>query len=915
MENPGAGSVENMHLPANEEVKKCLQPFLLSIGQLEKVRDLTLDNMERGLKAKPRTQSTLKMLPTYVRSTPDGTELGDFLVLDLGGAKFRILKVKLSCASGVEMDSEVFDISEDIMTGTGEQLFDHVAECLGHFLQHRNLSKEVFQLGFTFSFPCEQSQLDKSVLISWTKGFRCSGVEGKDVVQLLKDAIQRRGDYKVDVVAIVNDTVGTMMSCGYKDHSCEVGFIVGTGTNVCYMEEMGNVEAVEGDEGTMCINLEWGSLGDDGALNDILTQYDLQVDQTSTVPGKQRFDKMISGLYMGEIVRHVLAKLTNRGLLFGGVSTQQLLDKGTFGTKDVSDIENDNFPFEKTKNVLTALGLKPSEKDCVQVNCVCSAVSMRSARLCAAGLAAVANRIKNNRRHQLGSITVGVDGSVYKTNPRFGEHLNQALKELAPGCQIKFLVSEDGSGKGTAIVTAVAQRLASQRKHIDKILAPFLMSHEKLIEVQSRMRNEMEIGLHKQTQPEATVKMLPTYVRATPDGTEEGEFIALDLGGTNFRVLCINVGLKNESGVQMKSKTFTLPTEVIQGTGEALFDHIVNCITEFQKENGLQGKKLPLGFTFSFPCKQTSLDQGILISWTKGFSASGCVGEDVVRLLREAANRNNNHDFRVVALVNDTVGTMMSCGYDDTACEIGLIVGTGTNACYMEEMRNVEVLEGHEGKMCINMEWGAFGDNGYLDDITTSFDSNVDKFSINPGKQRYEKMISGMYLGEIVRQVLIELTKDRILFRGKISEQLNTRDLFPTKYLSQIESDSLGLLQVRSILTKLGLNSTCDDTVIVKEVCTIVSKRAAQLCAAGIAAVVEKMRGSRGLDHLKITVGVDGTLYKLHPHFAGVLQKTVKTLAPQCDVSFHLSEDGSGKGAGLITAVACRVADAEPRAA
>lgn len=78
-------------------------------------------------------------------------------------------------------------------------------------------------------------------------------------------------------------------------------------------------------------------------------------------------------------------------------------------------------------------------------------------------------------------------------------------------------------------------------------------------------------------------------------------------------------------------------------------------------------------------------------------------------------------------------------------------------------------------------------------------------------------------------------------------------------------SDSLGLLQVRSILTKLGLNSTCDDTLIVKEVCTVVAKRAAQVCAAGIAAVVEKMRENRGLDHLKTTVGVDGTLYKLHP--------------------------------------------------
>lgn len=33
----------------------------------------------------------------------------------------------------------------------------------------------------------------QSTLISWTKGFRCSGVEGQDVVQLLRDAIERQG--------------------------------------------------------------------------------------------------------------------------------------------------------------------------------------------------------------------------------------------------------------------------------------------------------------------------------------------------------------------------------------------------------------------------------------------------------------------------------------------------------------------------------------------------------------------------------------------------------------------------------------------------------------------------------------------------------------------------------------------------
>lgn len=64
------------------------------------------------------------------------------------------------------------------------------------------------------------------------------------------------------------------------------------------------------------------------------------------------------------------------------------------------------------------------------------------------------------------------------------------------------------------------------------------------------------------------------------------------------------------------------------------------------------------------------------------------------------------------------------------------IAGTGSNACYMEEMKNVEMLEGNVGRMCINMEWGAFGDNGCLDDIRTAYDVLVDENSLNAGKQR-----------------------------------------------------------------------------------------------------------------------------------------------------------------------------------
>lgn len=78
-------------------------------------------------------------------------------------------------------------------------------------------------------------------------------------------------------------------------------------------------------------------------------------------------------------------------------------------------------------------------------------------------------------------------------------------------------------------------------------------------------------------------------------------------------------------------------------------------------------------------------------------------------------------------------------------------------------------------------------------------------------------------------------------------------------------SDRLALLQVRTILQQLGLDSTCEDSIVVKEVCGAVSRRAAQLCGAGLAAIVEKRREDQGLEHVRITVGVDGTLYKLHP--------------------------------------------------
>ncbi|XP_053307030.1 hexokinase HKDC1-like [Spea bombifrons] len=863
--------------------------------------------MEKGLKRDTNPTASVKMLPTHVRTTPDGSEKGDFLALDLGGSKFRVLRVKVSedGQQTVQMDSQFYPMPTEIRTGNGAELFDYVTDCLGDFMKKRQITEKL-PLGFTFSFPCKQNKLDEAVLVSWSKDFKIRGVQENDVVNSLRKSLQKKKGTNVDVLALVNDTVGTMLTCAYDDQLCEVGVIVGTGSNACYMENLSNIDLVEGDEGRMCINTEWGAFGDDGVLDDIRTAFDKEIDLGSINPGKQLFEKMISGLYMGELVRLILLKMAKRGLLFGGSISTALRTKGKIETCHVAAMEKYKEGLYNTKQILTDLGLQPTEDDCIAVQHVCTIVSFRSVNLCAAALAAILTKLRENKKLDRMRTTVGMDGTVYKTHPQYAKRLHRVVRRLVPNCDVRFLLSESGSGKGAAMVTAVACRLLSQRKEIDEVLSLLRLTDKKLADIKMRMMFELKNGLKKETHDSATVKMLPTYVYGTPDGTEHGKFLALDLGGTNFRVLLVKIRSGRRRSVRMYNKIFAIPLEIMQGTGEELFDHIVECIADFLDYMGIKGAPLPLGFTFSFPCKQDRIDKGTLVGWTKGFKATDCEGQDVVDMLREAIKRRNEFDLDIVAIVNDTVGTMMTCGYEDPNCEIGLIAGTGSNVCYMEEMKNIELVEGIEGRMCINTEWGGFGDNGCLSDVQTKYDIDVDKNSLNPGKQSYEKMTSGMYLGEIVRQILIDLTKRGLLFRGQISERLRTKGIFETKFLSQIESDRLALLQVRKILQQLGLDSTCDDSIIVKEVCGAVSRRAAKLCGAGLAAIVDKIRENRNLDHLNITIGVDGTLYKLHPHFSGILQETVKQLSPECDVTFLLSEDGSGKGAALITAVAKR---------
>lgn len=89
---------------------------------------------------------------------------------------------------------------------------------------------------------------------------------------------------------------------------------------------------------------------------------------------------------------------------------------------------------KNTKDILTELGLSPTEDDCVAVQHVCTIVSFRSTNLCAAALAAILTRIRQNKKLKTLRTTVGVDGTVYRTHPQY-----DSLVAPCISCHIKHI--------------------------------------------------------------------------------------------------------------------------------------------------------------------------------------------------------------------------------------------------------------------------------------------------------------------------------------------------------------------------------------------------------------------------------------------------------------------------------------------
>ncbi|KRY16950.1 Hexokinase type 2 [Trichinella patagoniensis] len=437
--------------------------------------------------------------------------------------------------------------------------------------------------------------------------------------------------------------------------------------------------------------------------------------------------------------------------------------------------------------------------------------------------------------------------------------------------------------------------------YLESVLAEFILDNDALRRMMYIMDRQMTSGLAGGLK-ESTIAMLPSFVPVLPDGTECGKYMAIDLGGTNLRVMLMNIA-NNADDTTAESCNFRMPQNAMTGTGEELFDFIASCMESVLRNKKLLDEPIKMGFTFSYPCDQTSLCSAKLLRWTKGFNASGVEGEDVVKLLQTAIHKRNLK-ITVMALMNDTVGTQVATAHDMRQCELGVIVATGTNASYMEDVKKIPKLKDVDfpyEKMIIDTEWGGFGDGGEAEFIKTQYDRIVDERSVHPGVQCFDKMVAGMYMGELVRLVIEKLVKGNLIFRGVGSQLLFTPNTFPTKFISEILADEGGnMVQTRQILDELGIETyVYSDLLVLREVCMTVSRRSANLCAAAIACVLNRIGKKKAI------VGIDGSTYRFHPFLHSWVKDKVRELLDP-NIDFHLVQagDGSGRGAALVAAIA-----------
>ena len=362
--------------------------------------------MSSGLAGK---DSSLAMIPAFVRADGQVPAGAPVVVLDAGGTNLRVTTVTF----GADGAAKVAPFRKTPMPGTKGRLsatafFDALADAMEPVLKKTNMpASGKLGVGFCFSYPATITPALDAVLLHWSKEVDAPAIIGKAVGAGLAKVLKRRG-YNVRFI-VLNDTVATLLSgksAGKgKVYSGYVGFILGTGTNTAYVEKVSKIgklrdAGVEVGASTMIINVESGNFSKVAA-----SDFDDLFDATTKTAGVYRFEKMISGGYLGGLGETVLKLAAKEGVFTAdGAAKIATLE-------NLSNMDFDNFAADPANGgALTALALDAA--DARAVARLAKALYTRAAKLAAINIAAAA-LAGTGWRAAKDPVLVDVDGSTY----------------------------------------------------------------------------------------------------------------------------------------------------------------------------------------------------------------------------------------------------------------------------------------------------------------------------------------------------------------------------------------------------------------------------------------------------------------------------------------------------------------------
>jgi len=270
----------------------------------------------------------------------------------------------------------------------------------------------------------------------------------------------------------------------------------------------------------------------------------------------------------------------------------------------------------------------------------------------------------------------------------------------------------------------------------------FTLSGEQLSDIARLFRQRMAEGLAADGKE---IKGLLTYVPVSRPPADGRPVVVVDLGGTRVRA-AVMVFRQGRAEVTAGPRQADLPVRRGEPLAlETFLEVQVGLVQSLAPPDGS-----PLGYCFSYPAVPGRDRDAVLLNWTKEIFVPETEGRPVGRLLLEALARGGVNCSSVTVL-NDTVASLLSGVPGPRAdAHLGLIVGTGTNlaALFREEQvpKFPAALKGWKGGLPVNLESGNFTPP-YLNEM----DDAVDAASGSSAGQRFEKAVSGVYLGRLLK--------------------------------------------------------------------------------------------------------------------------------------------------------------------